>query len=54
MDDIEAFNRVCAELFPDSKPASATVAVAGLVVDARLELQATAVIERHQHATEHD
>jgi len=45
MDDFEAFNRVYAELFSDPKPARATVGVTGLAVDARLELQVTAVIE---------
>ena len=45
MDDFDGFNRVYAELFPDPKPARATVGVTGLAVDARLELQVTAVIE---------
>ena len=45
MDDFDGFNRVYAELFPDPKPARATVAVSGLAVDARLELQVTAVVE---------
>ena len=45
MDDFDEFNRVYAELFPDPKPARATVGVTGLAVDARLELQVTAVIE---------
>ena len=45
MDDFEGFNRVYAELFPDRKPARATVGVTGLAVDARLELQVTAVVE---------
>jgi 2-iminobutanoate/2-iminopropanoate deaminase len=45
MDDFEAFNDVYAELFPDPKPARTTVAVDGLAVDARLELQVTAVVE---------
>ena len=45
MDDFEAFNRVYAELFPDPKPARTTVGVTGLAVDARLELQVTAVVE---------
>ena len=45
MDDFESFNHVYAELFPDPKPARATVGVTGLAVDARLELQVTAVIE---------
>ncbi len=45
MDDFEEFNRVYAELFPDPKPARATVGVTGLAVDARLELQVTAVVE---------
>ena len=45
MDDFKGFNRVYAELFPDPKPARATVGVTGLAVDARLELQVTAVIE---------
>lgn len=45
MDDFEAFNTVYAELFPDPKPARATVGVTGLAVDARVELQVTAVIE---------
>ncbi len=45
MDDLEAFNRVYAELFPDPKPPRATVGVTGLAVDARLELQVTAVVE---------
>ncbi len=46
MDDFEAFNRVYAELFPDPKPARATVGVTGLAVDARLELQVIAVVEK--------
>ena len=45
IDDFEAFNDVYGELFPDPKPARTTVAVAGLAVDARLELQVTAVVE---------
>ena len=45
MDDFDGFNRVYAELFPDPKPARATVGVTGLAVDARLELQVTAVVE---------
>ncbi len=45
MDDFEGFNRVYAEVFPDPKPARATVGVTGLAVDARLELQVTAVVE---------
>ena len=45
MDDFDEFNRVYAELFPDPKPARATVGVTGLAVDARLELQVTAVVE---------
>jgi len=45
MDDFDGFNRVYAELLPDPKPARATVGVTGLAVDARLELQVTAVIE---------
>ncbi len=45
MDDFEEFNRVYAEIFPDPKPARATVGVRGLAVDARLELQVTAVVE---------
>ena len=45
MDDFEEFNRVYAEIFPDPKPARATVGVTGWAVDARLELQVTAVIE---------
>ena len=45
MDDFDEFNRVYSELFPDPKPARATVGVTGLAVDARLELQVTAVVE---------
>ncbi len=45
LDDFEEFNRVYAELFPNPKPARATVGVTGLAVDARLELQVTAVVE---------
>ena len=45
MDDLESFNRVYRELFPDPKPARATVAVDELAVNARVELQATAAIE---------
>ena len=39
LDDLDGFNRVYAALFPDPKPARATVGVEELVVDARLELQ---------------
>lgn len=42
-DDLDGFNRVYAELLADPKPARATVVVEELVVDARLELQVTAV-----------
>ena len=42
-DDLDGFNRVYAALLPDPKPARTTVVVAELVVDARLELQVTAV-----------
>jgi len=43
LDDLDGFNQVYAELLPDPKPARATVGVKELVVDARLELQVTAV-----------
>ncbi|WP_253737506.1 RidA family protein [Halohasta salina] len=42
-DDLDGFNREYAELLADPKPARATVVVEELVVDARLELQVTAV-----------
>ena len=43
MEDLSGFNEVYAERVPDPKPARATVAVSDLAVDARLELQVTAV-----------
>lgn len=45
IDDLDGFNEVYAEIVPDPKPARATVAVSALAVDARLELQVTAVRE---------
>lgn len=43
MDDFSEFNEVYAESIPDPKPARATVVVSDLAVDARFELQVTAV-----------
>jgi len=43
MDDLSGFNEAYAEIVPDPKPARTTVAVSALAVDARLELQVTAV-----------
>lgn len=43
MDDLSGFNDAYAETVPDPKPARATVGISALAVDARLELQVTAV-----------
>lgn len=43
MDDLPGFNHAYAEIVPDPKPARATVGVSALAVDARLEIQVTAV-----------
>jgi len=43
MGDLSGFNHAYAETVPDPKPARATVGVSALAVDARLELQVTAV-----------
>ena len=42
MDDFAAMNRVYAEFFPQRPPARSTVAVAGLPVGARVEIEALA------------
>jgi 2-iminobutanoate/2-iminopropanoate deaminase len=44
-DDVAGFNAVYADRLPDPKPARTTVIVAGLVVPARVEIQATAIRE---------
>ncbi|MGF1544594.1 MAG: RidA family protein [Parvularculaceae bacterium] len=43
MKDYAAFNGAYVESFPGPKPARATVAVAGLALDARVEIQCVAV-----------
>jgi len=45
LSDYPAYDRVRKETFPDSPPASSTVQVAGLLVNAHLEIDTVAVIK---------
>jgi len=45
MDDFAAMNEVYAKYFPDTPPARTTVAVAGLPLDARVEIDLIAYLE---------
>lgn len=45
LDDFAAMNEVYAEFFPDAPPARSAVQVARLPLDARIEIEAIAVVE---------